>query len=377
MVKSTSLFTPEQYEGQDREKHNPPPLPNHPCLLGMKGHHHLAMMIVMMLTMLWWQHTHLQGTTKQGFPLELPHAYTEQGSQDKKVCSLVPLPSRHSCHGYTCKGVQVKDNKGWRRWRRWFTSTPWQSPKQPPLRRRLLSAFLLPGSPQFDPQVPSPPSGSQLLEPQDFPCKSNVIEKLIFMVYVPANGIWRELHIGKSPHIGKGNLLLIENHPVCNASSKHLHTASRLWENFESGKKGILAGANEYNFWLLCWQVLSEKMGHISFCHLILLHLHLHPTPQLHLVRQCNWGVIFDDSFHFSTLMTAHFSLSFDEYEDKDDNKFTSWWLLNSSSHFLMNRRIMIAINSPPSFSPAKAKALSLIRPTIPPGIVISWSIYN
>ena len=54
------------------------------------------------------QLTHLQGTTKQGFLLELAHDYIGQHSQDKPVCSLIPPPNRHSCHEYTCK--KVKEN---------------------------------------------------------------------------------------------------------------------------------------------------------------------------------------------------------------------------------------------------------------------------
>ena len=36
-------IVPEQHGGLDREKHNPPPRPNHPCLPSMRGSRHLEM----------------------------------------------------------------------------------------------------------------------------------------------------------------------------------------------------------------------------------------------------------------------------------------------------------------------------------------------
>ena len=81
-------------------------------------------------------------------------------------------------------------------------------------------------------------------------------QKIIFLVNVPANRIRRKLHIGKSPHIDKGNLLPIDNHPVCNAPPKHFYTASRLKEDLVLGKKGIIADAKKYNF---CVDKFQEK----------------------------------------------------------------------------------------------------------------------
>ena len=47
-------------------------------------------------------------------------------------------------------------------------------------------------------------------------------------IILPASRICGKLHCAKSPHISKGDLLLVDNHPVCYTQVEHLHSTSHL-----------------------------------------------------------------------------------------------------------------------------------------------------